>query len=305
MLTYRKIANRRDLTMFLILSLVLHLMLLLLLRRNIPHGNLEHIDEITFIDPTLPEGQKSEPAKRGILDMFFKNEEEVAQEPGAPPSPDAETPKGIDLTPKELDRSQAAINLDQSEGPDGMSEVIRVAKPGESKSTQDILAQSPIAVSGGKSLDKGDFGGLFSSPGGASGPALEIDQGKKVEKGTEELTKAITTKAPRKEEVTAAPVAKASYSITGPLRDRKILGKVLPEYPEWAQQKGATAVIALHLSVDPDGSVQTSVFVEQTSGSGEWDQQVANALRRWRFAPLAAEATQEIQDGVITFRFTL
>jgi TonB family protein len=236
--------------------------------------------------------------------MFFKKEEEVTQEPGPPPVPDAETPKGIDLTPKEMDRSQAAINLDKSEGPDGMSEVIRVAKPGDSKSTQDILAQAPIAVSGGKSLDKGDFGGLFSSPGGASGPALEIDQGKKVEKGTEELTKAIT-KTPKKEEVTSAPVAKASYSITGPLRDRKILRKILPEYPEWAQQKGATAVIALHLTVDPDGGVQTSVFVEQTSGSGEWDQQVANALRSWRFAPLAAEAVQEDQDGVITFRFTL
>jgi len=304
MLIYRKLANRRDLTLFLVLSLGLHLMLLLLLRRNIPKVNLEHIDEITFIDPTLPEGQKSEPAKRGLLDMFFKNEEEITQEQGPPPSPDAETPKGIDLTPKEMDRSQAAIDLDKGEGPDGMSEVIRVAKPGDSKSTQDILAQAPIAVSGGKSLDKGDFGGLFSSPGGASGPALEIDQGKKVDKGPEELTKAIT-KAPKKEEVTAAPVAKASYSITGPLRDRKILRKILPEYPEWAQQKGATAVISLHLSVDPDGSVQTSVFVEQTSGSGEWDQQVANALRSWRFGPLGAEAMQEVQDGVITFRFTL
>ena len=304
MLTYRKLANRRDLTLFLVLSLGLHMMLLLLLRRNIPKVNLEHIDEITFIDPTLPEGQKSEPAKRGLLDMFFKKEEEVTQESGPPPSPDAETPKGIDLTPKEMDRSQAAIDLDKGEGPDGMSEVIRVAKPGDSKSTQDILAQAPIAVSGGKNLDKGDFGGLFSSPGGASGPALEIDQGKKVEKGPEELTKAIT-KAPKKEEVTAAPVAKASYSITGPLRDRKILRKILPEYPEWAQQKGATAVIALHLSVDPDGSVQSSVFVEQTSGSGEWDQQVANALRSWRFGPLAAEAMQEVQDGVVTFRFTL
>ena len=304
MLIYRKLANRRDLTLFVVLSLGLHMMLLILLRRNIPKVNLEHIDEITFIDPTLPEGQKSEPAKRGLLDMFFKKEEEVTQESGPPPSPDAETPKGIDLTPKEMDRSQAAIDLDKGEGPDGMSEVIRVAKPGDSKSTQDILAQAPIAVSGGKSLDKGDFGGLFSSPGGASGPALEIDQGKKVEKGPEELTKAIT-KAPKKEEVTAAPVAKASYSISGPLRDRKILRKILPEYPEWAQQKGATAVIALHLSVDPDGSVQTSVFVEQTSGSGEWDQQVANALRSWRFGPLEAEAVQEVQDGVITFRFTL
>ena len=57
-------------------------------------------------------------------------------------SPDAETPKGIDLTPKEMDRSQAAIDLDKGEGPDGMSEVIRVAKPGDSKSTQDILAQA-------------------------------------------------------------------------------------------------------------------------------------------------------------------
>lgn len=303
MLTYRRLANRRDISMFLGVSLVFHMMLLLMLRRNIPKANLEHIDEITFIDPTLPEGQKSEPAKRGILDMFFNKEEEV-QQPGPPPPPDAEVPKGIDLTPKELDRSQAAIDLDKSEAPDGMGEVIRVAKPGDSKSTQDILAQAPIAVSGGKNLDKGDFGGLFSSPGSGSGPALEIDQGKKVDKGPDELAKAVT-KAPRKEEVTAAPVAKASFSITGPLRDRKILAKVMPEYPEWAQQKGATAVVALHLSVDPDGTVQTSVFVEQTSGSGEWDEQVVNALRSWRFAPLAAEATQEVQDGVITFRFTL
>jgi TonB family protein len=303
MLTYRKLASRRDMTIFLAASLAFHLMLLLALKRNIPKANLEHIDEITFIDPTLPEGQKSEPAKRGLLDMFFKKEEEV-QQPGPPPPPDAETPKGIDLTPKELDRSQAAIDLTKSETPDGMNEVIRVAKPGDSKSTQDILAQAPIAVSGGKSLDKGDFGGLFSSPGSGAGPALEIDQGKKVSQGPDELARAVT-KSPQKEGVTAAPVAKASFSITGPLRDRKILSRVLPEYPEWAQQKGATAVVALHLSVDPDGTVQTSVFVEQTSGSGEWDQDVVNALRNWRFAALAPEATQEVQDGVITFRFTL
>lgn len=303
MLTYRKLANRRDISLFLTVSLAFHLMLLVALKRNIPKANLEHIDEITFIDSTLPEGQKSEPAKRGLLDMFFKKEEEV-QQPGPPPVPDAETPKGINLSPKELDRSQAALNLAKSETPDGMSEVIRVAKPGEGKSTQDILAQAPISVSGGKSLDKGDFGGLFSSPGSGSGPALEIDQGKKVNQGPDELARAVT-KAPQKEGVTAAPVAKASFSITGPLRDRKILSKVMPEYPEWAQQKGATAVIALHLAVDPDGTVETSVFVEQTSGSGEWDQEVVNALRNWRFAPLASEATQEVQDGTITFRFTL
>jgi hypothetical protein len=40
MLTYRKLANRRDIAVFVILSMALHLMLLLLLRRNIPHGNL-------------------------------------------------------------------------------------------------------------------------------------------------------------------------------------------------------------------------------------------------------------------------
>jgi TonB family protein len=305
MLTYRKLANRRDMTLFLVLSLALHLMLLLLLKRNIPQGGLEHIDEITFIDPTLPEGVKAEPAKRGILDMFFQKEEVVSGEPGPAPLPDAEpTPLGIDLTPKDMDRSQAAISLDQGEGPDGITEVIRVAKPGEGKSTQDILAQAPISVSGGKSMDKGDFGGLFSTPGGASGPALEIDQGKKVEKTPEDLARAIT-KAPKKEEVTAAPVAKASYSITGALRDRKVLRKILPEYPEWAQQKGATAIVALHLSVDPDGSVQTSIFVEQTSGSGEWDREVVSALRSWRFAPLGSEVAQEVQDGVVTFRFTL
>lgn len=303
-LIYRKLANKGELALFVLVSFIIHMGIFLFLKKGITNITQERIDEITLIDQTLPEGLVREPPKRGILDMIFQKEEVVSEpEPSTPPNPYMEEqPKGIDIQEKELDRSQAAIKIEESEDLQGATEVIRVAKPGEGKTTEEILAQAPISVNPGKGVDRGEFGGLFSSPGNPGGPALEIDTGKEIKKEGLETT---IKKTPKETEAIQVPVAKSSFSITGPLRNRKILSKVIPQYPEWAQEKGASAVVSLHLSVDPDGTVQYSVFIEQTSGSADWDREVADALRRWRFAPLAEDVVQEVQEGVITFRFTL
>lgn len=95
------------------------------------------------------------------------------------------------------------------------------------------------------------------------------------------------------------------FEIGGPIGDRKILRRRLPEYPAWAEEKGITALVQIFFTVRPDGSIRTTMRVDRSSGYPELDQLAKEALAQWKFSPTSAASSEETAWGVITFRFTL
>ncbi len=102
----------------------------------------------------------------------------------------------------------------------------------------------------------------------------------------------------------ADKVAGKGFSIGGPVGDRKILARRLPQYPAWAEEQGITALIKIYFTVDPDGRVRANLRVLSSSGYAELDQLAKDAIRQWHFAPSRRSST-DTAWGVITFRFTL
>jgi len=95
------------------------------------------------------------------------------------------------------------------------------------------------------------------------------------------------------------------FEIGGPIGDRKIMRRRLPEYPAWAEEKGVSAVVQIFFTVRPDGSIRTTMRVDRSSGYPELDQLAKEALAQWKFSPTSAASSEDTAWGVITFRFTL
>ena len=78
---------------------------------------------------------------------------------------------------------------------------------------------------------------------------------------------------------------------------------MMPEYPEWAQERGIEGFIKIYVEVDKEGNViGNSIRVEVTSGYKQLDDSVIETLKKWKFVQIAKD---EIQGGVITFNFRL
>lgn len=95
----------------------------------------------------------------------------------------------------------------------------------------------------------------------------------------------------------------SGVTITGPLSLRKILKRDMPEFPDWAEQQGIGATVALQFTVMESGIVKENIVVVRTSGSAEWDNIVKNALMHWRFVALQTGGRRQDQTGIITFQF--
>lgn len=98
--------------------------------------------------------------------------------------------------------------------------------------------------------------------------------------------------------------AKKSVEIEGPLSNRQVLSSFVPQFPQWAKERGIDeADVAIRFNVDPSGRVLENMRVEKTSGFGRLDRLAMDSLKNWRFMPVEASAGN--QWGIITFRFIL
>lgn len=88
----------------------------------------------------------------------------------------------------------------------------------------------------------------------------------------------------------------APYNIEGLDRD-----PVYAPLPQYAEKVDAT--IRVRITVSPRGQIVQRIPL--LKGNPELERSVMNALQRWRFNALPANAPQEPQTGVITFRFRL
>lgn len=93
------------------------------------------------------------------------------------------------------------------------------------------------------------------------------------------------------EEVAAAP-----FQIEG--LNRRPVQTPLPRYAE-----KVNATIRVRITVDPQGRIVQRIPL--IKGNPSLEQAVMDALQRWRFNPLPANAPQEPQTGTITFQFRL
>ena len=95
------------------------------------------------------------------------------------------------------------------------------------------------------------------------------------------------------------------FELGGPVGDRKVMHRKLPEYPDWAEEKGISAMVKIYFTVQPDGTLRQSMRILRSSGYTELDDLAKQALRQWRFSPTTASSNEQEAWGVITFRFTL
>ncbi|HIE05675.1 MAG TPA: energy transducer TonB [bacterium (Candidatus Stahlbacteria)] len=297
----------KRLNLSLIISIGFHIILFLLLA-GAKSGSVgyEEIHEITFVDQSY-KPQVAKVIKRGSIWGALKDAYKSQELAGAPPgAPSTEAP--IDLTAR-LDRSQAQIDLDRVEMAGGeMMDVIRIAdrSKGGMRSTDEILAQKPIQLS--RNLPRGAGGGSGTGLPGLPGieaerPQIRIEHKPppitRHERADIDVSRTVETS------IKTSSRKGTQISVAGPIASRKILKKVLPRYPSSALKQGICGTVVIRLDVYPDGSVKESMLVESSSGYPDLDQVVIKALRRWLFEALPPNVTQEMQWGIITFRFVL
>jgi TonB family protein len=90
------------------------------------------------------------------------------------------------------------------------------------------------------------------------------------------------------------------YRLAGELSKRKIIHFKKPFYPE---NENENTQVKLEIEANPDGTVKT-VRVVKTGGIS-FDNSAMEAVREWRFQPLAPNVKQTIQSGIVTIYFEL
>lgn len=109
---------------------------------------------------------------------------------------------------------------------------------------------------------------------------------------------------PPRRAVETKTVKKNAVEIEGPLSNRRVVARSIPQFPDWAREMGLVeAEIAVKFYVTPEGAVVgDSMRVERTSGYGRLDRLAMDHLRVWKFQPKAISGNEW---GIITFRFLL
>ncbi len=98
--------------------------------------------------------------------------------------------------------------------------------------------------------------------------------------------------------------SKKGFEIAGPLNNRPILHKVIPQYPAWAEEQGIIGSVRIWFTVTSDGSVRSNMRVTKTTGYPDLDKLALDALKQWTFA-VSNMGEDTSQWGIITFTFSL
>ncbi|MBX2822663.1 MAG: energy transducer TonB [Rhodothermaceae bacterium] len=78
--------------------------------------------------------------------------------------------------------------------------------------------------------------------------------------------------------------------------ERDLMARFLPP-----NSSGVNADIKVRIFVGPDGTVKRTILVQK--GDPQLDMQTLIAVRKWKFNELPPNAPQELQEGVVTFKF--
>lgn len=96
-----------------------------------------------------------------------------------------------------------------------------------------------------------------------------------------------------------------SWSLDGPVGNRRLLKRALPANPDWVSQRGLELSVRIKFQVQEDGSVKAGAVIKSTSGFPEIDKIALQALRRWRFEAVRGTAGAPETWGSVTFHFLM
>lgn len=94
-----------------------------------------------------------------------------------------------------------------------------------------------------------------------------------------------------------------SYSVDGPVGNRRLLRRTIPVSPDWVGTRGLDLTVTVRFQVLPNGHVKPGAVVQKTSGFPEIDALALQAIRQWIFES-AANANGADVWGRVTFHFT-
>jgi len=95
-----------------------------------------------------------------------------------------------------------------------------------------------------------------------------------------------------------------AMTISGQIKDRRIVQSTMPQYSEEARRNGWEGIVAVHFTVMPDGRVKDNMFFDQTSPHRDLNRAAMAAIKQFKFEALDGSNRVE-QWGVITIVFRL
>ncbi len=204
----------------------------------------------------------------------------------------------------QIDLSSTSGNAD-IEGAD-----VVLAFSGKGKSTEEILKEKP--VSGGISLDKSDVSKLGSGAQlgegfNGGGKIKLVSSDKNSLKDLEKEGPAIGSVVRKKPAISLnkGEVSKKSnkplISLSGSIKNRKVLKKVSPFYPRSALREGEEGTCVLKFWVSKDGRVKPNILILRSTGYPELDRAAIEALRMWVFEP----SSKDDDWGILTVVYQL
>ncbi|MDO9171342.1 MAG: energy transducer TonB [bacterium] len=187
--------------------------------------------------------------------------------------------------------------------------LVQTAKANERRAAAAVDVAAPARSTEGRTtlLDYG--------PGGATGATGQASLRGRQQAPAETPTAAAVAQATSKpaappQTQLAETQAKAmggkgvSMTISGQISDRKVVASAMPTYSEAARKAGWEGVVAVHFTVLPDGRVKDNMYFDQTSAHRDLNRAAMDAVKQFRFEPLAGADRVE-QWGVITIVFRL
>ena len=265
-------------------------------------AELAPITEITYLEPgdlqgTPEPAPKAAPAQEARSGAASRSTSEARFQREALQGDVTLQPMSRDVTADRLEARLSAMQQTAMLAPAGTGTTVIPASLFGSGS-------APMGGSGGGpavSLNRGGSGGspLPLTRGGSGGAGIAPSALPASKGGAGGGAPAAADMGER-----AARRTVAGASLAGPIADRKVLGSVVPVYPDWAKREAVEGSVTLYFVVLPDGAVKENIVVQKTAGFGDFDENARTALRGWKFEPLRAGRTGE-QWGTITFRFRL
>lgn len=207
-----------------------------------------------------------------------------------------------DIQNAKIDLEATSGNVDV-EGAD-----VVLAFSGRGKSTSEILKEQPVG--GGISLEKGgiqDAGAGLSVGGGGGGGRIKlVSSGENSLKDIENVPR-ITSPQRQRPSISLRQGGKGKksnrslISLSGPLKNRKIIKKVSPKYPVSALREGEEGTCVLKFWVARDGRVKPNILILRSTGYPDLDRAAMDALRMWVFEP----SNKDDDWGILTVVFQL
>lgn len=211
--------------------------------------------------------------------------------------------QGVDNA--KIDLSSTSLNA-EVEGAD-----VVLAFSGKGKSTAEILKEEPvggsISLDKGKISDVGEGAYLGGSKKLGGGRIKLVSSGENSLKDIEQESPTISS-AVRKRPSINLNKGKSSnknkrplLSLSGPLKNRKIVKRITPLYPKEALREGEEGTCVLKFCVLKDGRVEPNILILRSTGYPDLDRSAVKALRNWIFEP----STKDEECGILTVVFQL